>query len=57
MGYCLHPNDHGGLGVINLTGISSAMKLRRAWIARIEPDKPWRHLGVPLSAIPLQLLG
>lgn len=48
------PKDFGGLGVASLAGMCTTMKLRRAWIARVEADKPWRHLGVTLQGDDLE---
>lgn len=48
------PKDFGGLGVASLVGMCTTMKLRRAWIARVEADKPWRHLGVTLQGDDLE---
>lgn len=49
LGGRLHPKKFGDLRYVNLARGSTAIKLCRAWIARTELDKPWRHLGVPLN--------
>jgi hypothetical protein len=53
-GHCLvnwkaicHPKENGGLGVLNLKFMSTAMKVRWAWNLRAGNLKPWCTLAAP----------
>jgi hypothetical protein len=53
-GHCLvnwkavcHPKENGGLRVLNLKFMSTALKVRWAWNLRVGNLKPWCTLAAP----------
>jgi hypothetical protein len=43
------PVDLGGLGVLDLTTLGYALRLRWEWQAKTLPDKPWVSLSSKLE--------
>jgi hypothetical protein len=41
------PRDLGGLGVLDLTKFSRALRLRWLWLEKTQPGRPWGGLPVP----------
>jgi hypothetical protein len=55
-GHCLvnwkavsHPKSNGGLGILNLEHMSTAMRVRWAWNMRVGDLKPWCSLATPME--------
>jgi hypothetical protein len=42
-----HPKSQGGLGIMNLEVMKTALRVRWAWNLRADGKKPWYFLVVP----------
>jgi hypothetical protein len=46
-----HPRELGGLGVLDLTRFSRALRLRWLWLQKTQPSRPWGSLPVPCDHV------
>jgi hypothetical protein len=56
-GHCLiawpkvtRPKELGGLGILDLKRFGWALRVRWMWLGKIEPDRPWSALPVPVHS-------
>lgn len=49
------PVEYGGLGIIDLTAFSRALRLRWLWFQWANPERPWSGAELPIDAVDLAM--